>query len=67
MSDKDPADVLYEPKKRGRPAIDPDDPSVPFQLSLPSKELAAVKEQAERDRVTPQEFIRRLLREHKSS
>lgn len=50
------------PKRPGRPALDPSDPSVPLTVSLPSKQLAAVSEHARQDRMTVQEWIRQTLR-----
>jgi len=48
--------------KPGRPPLDKNDASVPLQLSMPSKELAACSEKAKDDRLTVQEWIRRVLR-----
>ena len=46
----------------GRPPLDDDDPSVPLSLSLPSQQLAACEDKAKADRLTVQEWIRRVLR-----
>jgi predicted DNA binding CopG/RHH family protein len=51
-----------KPSRRGRPALNDTDPSVPVTFSLPSKELTAVKEHAKHDRLTVQDWIRRVLR-----
>lgn len=49
--------------KPGRPPLDKDDPSVPVSVSFPSKQLAAVEADARRERITVQEWIRRVLRQ----
>jgi len=49
-------------RERGRPPLDADDPSVPVSVSLPSKQLAACEQSAKHDRLTVQEWIRRVLR-----
>lgn len=54
-----------KPRRPGRPPLDENDHSVPLQLSLPSKRLAAVSEHAKRDRLTVHDWIRRVL-EHAS-
>ena len=50
-------------KRPGRPPLDEHDPSVPLTVSLPSKQLQAAKQQAEQERVTVHEWIRRVVRE----
>jgi len=47
---------------RGRPPLDDDDESVGVFVSLPSREYDAVCEQAQRERVTVPEVLRRSLR-----
>ena len=51
------------PKRYGRPPLDKADPSVQVSFSLPSKELAAVSERARQDRVTVQDWLRRVVRD----
>jgi hypothetical protein len=46
----------------GRPPLDQADRSVQVSFSLPSKQLEAVSEQAKQDRVTVQDWLRRLVR-----
>lgn len=46
----------------GRPPLDEEDPSVPLSLSLPAKQLRACEDSAKHDRLTVQEWIRRVLR-----
>jgi hypothetical protein len=50
-------------RQPGRPPLDAHDPSVPLTVSLPSKQLAAVAEQAKHDQMTVHDWIRRVLRE----
>jgi predicted HicB family RNase H-like nuclease len=52
---------VSERRQRGRPPVDADDPSVPVTLSLPSKELAAYAQSAQRQRLSLQDWIRRVL------
>ncbi len=47
----------------GRPPLDDDDRSVPVTFSLPSKQLAVVSEHAKHDRLTVQDWIRRVVRD----
>lgn len=47
------------PKRRGRPPLDANDVSVPVNVSLTSRQLAAAKEAAGRGSV--QDLIRRIL------
>ena len=47
----------------GRPPLDPHDPSVPVTVSLPSKQLKAAQQQADQERVSVQDWIRRVLRD----
>ena len=49
-------------KPRGRPPLDKDDPTVPLQVCLPSKDLTAITDKANDERLTVQEWIRRVLR-----
>jgi len=51
----------------GRPPLDKDDPSVPITVSLPSKKLAACSEHAKQDRMTVQDWIRRVLQQASQS
>jgi hypothetical protein len=46
----------------GRPPLDEDDPSVPLSISIPAKQLRACEDSAKHDRLTVQEWIRRVLR-----
>lgn len=46
-----------------RPPIDPHDPSVPVYVSLPSKQLAAAKAQADHYRMTVQDWLRKMVKE----
>jgi len=49
--------------KPGRPSIDPNDPSVPVNVSLPSKQLKAVSDKAKQDRMKPHDWIRQALKD----
>jgi predicted DNA binding CopG/RHH family protein len=53
-------------RQPGRPPLDVNDPSVPLTVSMPSKQLAAVSQKAEQDRVSVQAWIRRVLRDASS-
>jgi len=46
----------------GRPPLDKDDPSVPVSVSFPSKQLRLAEADARRERITVQEWIRRVMR-----
>jgi predicted DNA binding CopG/RHH family protein len=48
-------------KRRGRPPIDPDDPSTDVHLRLPSKDYDAAHSHATRRGVSVPELIRRTL------
>jgi hypothetical protein len=50
------------PEKRGRPPLAADDASVTITLRVPSKQYARVVAQAQRERLTVSELIRRSLR-----
>jgi len=50
-------------KRPGRPPLAANDRSVPVTFSLPSKQLAAVSEHAKQDRVTVQDWLRRVVRD----
>jgi hypothetical protein len=50
-------------RQPGRPPLDAHDPSVPLQVSLPSKQLAAISEHAKHERMKVQDWIRRVLRD----
>jgi predicted DNA binding CopG/RHH family protein len=51
------------PRRRpGRPPVAQDDPSVPITVSVPSKQLAAYKADAQQHHLTIQNWIRRQLR-----
>jgi len=49
------------PKRRGRPRLDPSDPSVQCSLRLPSKRYDALYRAASRDRMTVPDYIRQTL------
>jgi predicted DNA binding CopG/RHH family protein len=52
------------PRRRpGRPPVAQDDPSVPLTVSVPSKQLAAYKADAQQHHLTIQNWIRRVLRD----
>jgi hypothetical protein len=53
--------------RRGRPRLDPADPSVKVTINLPSKQFDAYCVQASRDRVSLPEAIRRHLRPSEKS
>lgn len=56
------ADARPAPLKRiGRPRVDPDDQSVPVSLTLPARQYDQVFADAQRDRVSLAEAIRRRL------
>jgi hypothetical protein len=50
-------------KRPGRPPLDQDDRSVPVTFSLPSRQLAVVSKHAKHDRLTVQDWIRRVVRD----
>lgn len=52
---------MSEPKHPGRPALDPDDPSVQVGFKMPSKQYAAMCEQAKRERLAWAEWARHVL------
>lgn len=47
--------------KRGRPPVDPDDPSVPVHVKLPATQYDQVCHKAQQAHVTVPEWIRRAL------
>ena len=49
--------------KRGRPPLDPEDPSIAVHFRLPSKQYDAHYQQAQRERLTMSEWIRQMLRQ----
>ncbi|MGH9309054.1 MAG: hypothetical protein ACRD1U_06760 [Vicinamibacterales bacterium] len=49
------------PKRRGRPPLDANDPSVPVQVRMPGREYDSVYERARRERVSVPEICRRAL------
>jgi hypothetical protein len=53
-----------EPTRRspGRPSLDGTDRSVPLNVSLSAKQLADVTDHAKHDRMTVQDWIRKVLR-----
>jgi predicted HicB family RNase H-like nuclease len=55
---------MSDPPKRarGRPPIDPADPSVSFSLRIPAKDFEDATTRARDERVTLAEWIRRTLR-----
>jgi hypothetical protein len=48
-------------KRPGRPTLDPDDPSVRFSLTLPSKRYDALCRHAAAERETVADVLRRAL------
>jgi hypothetical protein len=52
---------MADPKRRGRPRLDPHDESVPLALTLPAKKFDALWTEARRQGVTMPEHVRRLL------
>jgi hypothetical protein len=50
------------PRRPGRPPLDPDDPSVPVHVKLPSKQYDLLYERARQERTTIPELVRRALR-----
>ena len=50
-------------RQPGRPPIDDDDPSVPVNVKMPSKQYDEAFERAQRDRISVPEVIRRALRD----
>ena len=50
-------------KPRGRPPIDAEDPSVNVQFRVPGKQFDAAQRQAEQERLTLAQWIRRLVRD----
>lgn len=55
---------MSDPKRpRGRPPIDPTDPSVPLTVRFPGKQLEDAAERARAERLTLPEWIRRALRD----
>jgi hypothetical protein len=55
--------MMTKPRPPGRPPLDDNDPSVPLSVSLPSKQLAAAEAHAKQERLTVQDWIRRVLRD----
>jgi hypothetical protein len=53
---------MSEPRKPGRPPLDDRDPSVNVSIKMPSRQYDALFEQAQRERVSLPEVIRRRLR-----
>jgi len=47
--------------KRGRPPVDPDDPSIPVHVKLPATQYDDLYQKAQRERVTVPELIRRAV------
>jgi hypothetical protein len=52
---------VKSPRKIGRPPIDPSDDSAQLSLKLPSKQLAALKVEAEHAGCTLHDLLRRRL------
>ena len=48
-------------KPRGRPPLDPDDPSVSVHFRLPAKQYDTALDRANRERVTLSDYIRRRV------
>jgi hypothetical protein len=55
MSDEDAT------RRRGRPRLDPHQPTVPVTVQLPAPQYDAVYTRAQRDRISVSHFIRRRL------
>ena len=53
---------MNEPKRRGRPSLDPDDRAVPVSFSLPSRQYDKLTRQAQEEKITLPEVIRRKIR-----
>jgi hypothetical protein len=51
------------PRRRGRPPLDPSDPSVGVYSTLPGKQYDALYGLASRSRVTLSELVRRTLQQ----
>jgi len=54
--------VTGKRRRVGRPPLDPDDPSVPMMLRLPSKQYDATYKNARAARESVSDYVRRLLR-----
>jgi hypothetical protein len=52
---------MTEPKRRGRPSIDPDDTTRPVRVRMPTRAYTALQWRADADRITVAELIRREL------
>lgn len=50
-------------KRRGRPPLDPDDPSVALHVRLPAKQFDATYQQAQAARQTMADWVRHVLRD----
>jgi len=48
-------------KRRGRPRLDPDDPSVDVRFRLPSKQYDLTHKQATAAKLTLAEWLRRIV------
>jgi predicted HicB family RNase H-like nuclease len=53
---------VSDPKRPGRPPLAADDPSVDVHVRMPGKQYDAAWAQAQQDRLTVPEWIRRVLR-----
>jgi hypothetical protein len=53
---------MSEPRRTGRPPLDDHDPSVNVSIKIPSRQYDALFEQAQRERVSLPEMIRRRIR-----
>jgi len=61
MSARRRARAKTRTKRRGRPPLDPNDPSESISFSLPGRQLKELEERARRARVPTPEIIRREL------
>lgn len=52
---------MSEPRRTGRPPLDAEDDSVQVCLTLPARQYDALYDQAQQDRVSVPEVIRRTL------
>jgi predicted HicB family RNase H-like nuclease len=53
---------MTDPKRRGRPRVDPDDESVPLQIRVPARDYNASVEAARRERMSVGDWIRQRIR-----
>ncbi len=58
---------MDQKRRPGRQPLDASDPSVPVNVSLPSRQLAKLSDMAKKERMTPQDWIRRMIRDGDSN